>query len=111
MKLVPVESRADVVSNRAPLLFTMLIAFTPLAHGELLIAPVTPLMVVEALVNVTEPKFASGNTPENEDGASTIHSADDRWKLDPLLLMLKELLPAGSDRSVMVRVNCPLVGL
>ena len=31
---------------------------------ELSIAPVFPLIVAVALVNVTDPKFASGKTPE-----------------------------------------------
>ena len=31
---------------------------------ELLIAPVLPLIVADALVNVTEPKSANGKTPE-----------------------------------------------
>ena len=56
MKLVPDEPSADVVSRRLPLLFTMLMATA--CQAESLIGPVTPLIVAEALVNVTVPKFA-----------------------------------------------------
>jgi hypothetical protein len=106
-----VEFSAEVLASSVPFDETMLIAVVPLAHGELLIGPVTLLMVAEASVKVTEPKFASGNTPLFEDGASTIHSADERWKLLPLWLTLNELLPVGSERSLMLRVNLPVVVL
>ena len=45
-------------------------------HAESLIGPVTPLIVAEALVNVTVPKFAKAATLPPTVGASTIHSAE-----------------------------------
>jgi hypothetical protein len=45
---------------------------------ELSMGPVFPLIVAVALVNVTDPKLASGKTPDVDEGASTTHSADDR---------------------------------
>src|SRR5690349_5733807 len=47
-------------------------------QAALLIGPFWPLMVAEALVMVVLPKFASGRTPKFEEGASTIHSAEER---------------------------------
>ena len=47
-------------------------------QAALSIAPVVPLMVACAAVNVAVPKSARGKTPELDDGASTIHSAEDR---------------------------------
>jgi hypothetical protein len=42
------------------------------------IGPGVPLIVAVALAKVTGPKLANGKTPpELDDGASTIHSADD----------------------------------
>ena len=38
-------------------------------QAESSMGPVTPLMVAEALVNATDPKFASGKMPEVDEGA------------------------------------------
>jgi hypothetical protein len=50
------------------------------------------------------PKLARGRIPEELDGASAIHSADDRWALLIVLVMLNGL----PDPTVIVAVNCPL---
>ncbi len=39
------------------------------------------LIVAEALLKFTVPKLASGSTPVKEEGASSIHSAEDLWGL------------------------------
>src|SRR5579859_2628571 len=57
-------------------------------HAELLIDPLTPLSVAEALLKFTVPKFASGRTPP-EEGASAIHSAELRAALREDRLILK----------------------
>jgi hypothetical protein len=115
VKLVPVESRDPVLAIVAPDDETMLIGTVSLDHAESLIGPVTLLMVAEAFVNVTEPKFASGRMPEPEDGASTIHSADDRCAPGALWVVVNEYVPEGlvasSVRSVIVRVNLLVVVL
>ena len=41
--------------------------------------PVVPLTVAVEAEKLTVPKSASGRTPPLEDGASAIHSAEDRW--------------------------------
>ena len=47
-------------------------------HVRLLIGPVIPLMVAWAREIFAVPKFARGKTPYLDDGASTIHSAEER---------------------------------
>jgi len=72
---------------------TMLIAAA--CQEEQSIGPVTPLIVADALVNVTDAKLASGSTSEVSEadtGASTIHSADDRWACGALWYVVKESL-------------------
>ena len=53
----------------------MLIAW--FCHAASLIGPVTPLIVADALVNVTDPKLAIVAIRPPTLGASTIHSAED----------------------------------
>jgi hypothetical protein len=48
-------------------------------HPGALIPPVTPLMTAVALVNVTDPKFATFAMLPPTVGASTIQSALLRW--------------------------------
>ncbi len=63
---------------------------------ELSIAPVFPSIVAVALVIVTEPKSASGKTPDDDEGASTTHSADDLAAEEELgLLFATPLLVVG----------------
>ena len=100
-KLVPSGVRPEVVSMTLPWLLIMLIWLT-VAAALLLIDPGTPLIVAWAFVKVTVPKFASGSTPDPEDGASTIHSADDRCGLLMLFVTVKEWLP-----SAMLKVKLP----
>ena len=73
---VPPESvRAEVEASTAEPKETMSIAVS--CQVELSIGPALPLIVAVALVNVTDPKLASGKMPEFDEGASTTHSADD----------------------------------
>ena len=55
-------------------------------HEALSIPPVVPLMVAFAAENVAVPKLASGKTPDLDDGASTIHSAEDRCAVAVLVV-------------------------
>ena len=57
------------------------------------------------VVNVTELKFARVKTPEFDDGASTIHSADDRCTPDALWYVVK--VSFVLDVSVIVNWNWP----
>ena len=71
--LVSVSPESDVsIEPRPAAMFIALACQCPLSIG-----PVYPSIVAVALVNVTELKFANGSTPWFDDGASTIHSADD----------------------------------
>jgi hypothetical protein len=72
---------------------------------ELSIGPVTPLIVADALVNVTEAKLANGTTPELDEGTSTIHSADERWAPEALWYVVKESF--GRLMSAIVTLNWP----
>jgi len=75
---VVVESVKDPVVASVVLLDVMLIeAFAP---AELSMGPTAPLIVAEAPLIVAVPKFASGKIPPDE-GASTIHSAEERSAL------------------------------
>src|SRR6516162_653898 len=74
-KVVPELVRTEVRS-RVVLPEVMLIARD--CHPDALMAPETPLIVAEALVKVTDPKFAKLVVPLTE-VASTIHSAEVRW--------------------------------
>src|SRR5438128_2869618 len=67
---------ADVTASvwRRP---TMLMA--ALCDPAASMGPDLPLIVALAPVMVVVPKFASGKTPKSDEGASTIHSAEDRW--------------------------------
>ena len=55
-KLVPESVSTDVVSSRVPPLEAMLMAWD--CQAESSIGPLTPLIVADALVNVTVPKLA-----------------------------------------------------
>ena len=66
-----------VVSIVEPLAISIAVS----CQAESSIGPVTPLIVAVAPLNATEPKLASVRTPLLDEGASTIHSADDRWAL------------------------------
>ena len=67
------RARAEVLSRAVPGELTMLIDSG--VQDELSTAPVTPLMVAEALLNFAVPKLARGRMPLFEDGALAIHSA------------------------------------
>jgi hypothetical protein len=69
------------------------------------IAPVVPLTVAVSAEKETVPKLARGRTPPLEDGASAIHSAEDRWAECTLADVLKETPVVV---SVIVTVNLPL---
>lgn len=72
-KLVPVEFKVDVVA------FNPDDATKSMATAEKeLIEPVAPSIVAEASEKVTLPKLARGSTPLLLEGASAIHSAEDR---------------------------------
>ena len=73
----PLASSRSAVKVSVTDELTMLIAVS--CQLELSIGPVTPLIVADALVNATDAKLANGKMPEPDEGASTIHSADDRW--------------------------------
>jgi hypothetical protein len=65
----------EVVACVMPLAVTLFIwAHPPKAST----GPVSPSRVADASVKVTGEKFANGSTLEPREGASTIHSADDR---------------------------------
>jgi hypothetical protein len=67
----------DVVSSVVPNALVMLIETSCQVEELLSIGPVVPLTVAHAFEKLTVPKLANGKTPEYDDGASTIHSADD----------------------------------
>ena len=73
-KLVPEAVSTDVVSWRLPPLDAMSIA--SFCQAESLIGPLTPLIVADALVNVTVPKLARPAIRFPTVGASTTHSAE-----------------------------------
>ena len=73
-KLVPESVSTDVVSSRLPRPDAMLMASD--CQAESSIGPLTPLIVADALVNVTDPKFARSAMLSPTVGASTIHSAE-----------------------------------
>ena len=52
--------------------------------------PVVPLIVAVHDEKETVPKLASGRMPPLEDGASAIHSAEERWALLTFAEVLKE---------------------
>ena len=54
------------------------------------IVPVIPFTVAVSAEKETVPKSARGRTPPLEDGASAIHSAEDRWAECTLADVLKE---------------------
>ncbi len=66
------------------------------------IVPEVPLTVAVHDEYETVPKSARGRMPPLEDGASAIHSAEDRWAECTLAEVLKDWLV---DVSVMVTVN------
>ena len=59
-------------------------------HAESSIGPVVPSIVAVAPVNVTVLKSANCRTPCPDDGASTIHSADERCAPDAPSAMLND---------------------
>ena len=70
----PESVRAEVVASTAE---PATMSIEASCQVELSIAPVLPLIVAVALVNVTDPKLANGKMPDEDEGASTTHSADD----------------------------------
>ena len=62
-----------------PELVTIVICWTAAPNDP--IVPVVPLIVVVQDENETVPKLARGRMPPLEDGASAIHSAEERWAL------------------------------
>jgi len=87
----------------APELETIVITWTEDPKDPM--APVTPLTVAVSAEKETVPKSARGRTPPLEDGASAIHSAEDRWAECTLADVLKETPVVV---SVIVTVNLPL---
>ena len=73
-KLEASADKAPVDARVVPRAETMLMAVLVVV----LMGPVTPLMVADAPVKVTDPKLAKGKTPNEDDGASAIHSAEER---------------------------------
>src|SRR5262245_7672428 len=71
----PLSNVSEVIALtvRRPTMF-----MAALSQYRLSIESVRPLTVAVAPVIVTVPKFARGRTPESDEGAYTIHSADDR---------------------------------
>ncbi len=78
LDVLPESVKAPVWAMTVPDLFTM--SMEVLCQEASSIAPVTPLMVAWAPEKLAVPKFAKGKMVP-EDGASTIHSAEDRWAL------------------------------
>src|SRR5262249_21005120 len=74
--LLPPESLSEPVLAMVFEPETMLME--TFCQAELSIGPEVAPNLAEALVNVVLPKLARGNTPPDH-GASTIHSAEDRW--------------------------------
>ena len=107
VKLEPVEEsvRPPVVSNSVPELLIMLMESTSVAHLVPSMGPVVPLIVAWQAEKVTGVKSAKGNTPLLEEGASTIHSAEDLWALLIVCIICPEDLPVVT--SVRVSVNFP----
>ena len=99
---VPPESVKPEVESSCcvPELLTMLMASFCQAAPS--IGPVVPLRVALALEKLTVPKFAKGNTPNIEEGASSIHSAEDRFARFADCVVEYDWLP-----SVMDNVNFP----
>lgn len=62
-----------------PELVTIVICWTEAPNDPIL--PVVPLIVAVQDEKETVPKLASGRIPPLEDGASAIHSAEERWAL------------------------------
>ena len=62
------------VASGVPLDETMVMV----SFAQVVIEPLTLLMVAEAALMLTLPKSAKGRTPDREEGASQIHSAD--WR-------------------------------
>ncbi len=84
----------------APELETIVITWTEDPKDP--IVPGVPLTMAVHAENETVPKSARGRMPPLEDGASAIHSADDRWAECTLADVLKEWPVVV---SVMVTVN------
>lgn len=74
MKSLPWAVRPEVLALRVPPFPSM--SRRPLDQLLLSIEPDLPLMVAVQLVSVTSLRCASGNTPLDDAGASTIHSAE-----------------------------------
>ncbi len=79
LKLVPSDDRPDGRAFVVPVEVTIVMA--SFCHELSLMDPVCPLRVADAPVILVVPKSANGSTPPEDDGASTIHSADERWAL------------------------------
>src|SRR5262249_9757880 len=85
VKPSPLLVRFEVVSNSCPNLVIMLME----AFGKAEMDPLYDPTEAEAPENATEPKLARGNPPLFEDGASSIHSAEERcalvsfWEIGP----------------------------
>ncbi len=76
----------------------------PFCQEGLSIGPVVPWIVALALENCTVPKSAKGRTPKRDEGASSIHSAEDRLALLSDLVIEYDWLV---EVSVMDKVNLP----
>ena len=85
LETAPESVRLPVVSNVAPREVTMLMEYRVVFAQGLSIDPLVPPVVPDAgpmfakqLEKVIELKLANGSTPELDEGASSIHSAEDR---------------------------------
>ena len=87
VEVSPMSLNAEVEVSVADEL-AMLIAVS--CQRELSIGPVAPLIVADALANTTVAKLANGRTRESAEGASTIHSADERWACQLSWRVVKE---------------------
>jgi hypothetical protein len=75
-KLSPLPDRDDGWALTAPELETIVITWTEDPNDPMV--PVVPLTVAVLDEKKTVPKSARGKTPPLEDGASAIHSAEER---------------------------------
>jgi len=97
---LPLLDSDDGWALTAPELETIVITWTEEPNDP--IVPGVPLTVAVHNEYETVPKSARGSMPPLEDGASAIHSAEDRWAECTLAEVLKDWLV---DVSVMVTVK------
>ena len=84
---MPSEDKADVDALTALELVTIVIDCT-LAPNEPIVPEIPPIVAVQvdatpvaSVPKLTVPKSARGRMPPEDEGASAIHSAEERWAL------------------------------